>query len=153
MTTYKLNELKMYSDIEEEIAIIINSETGIYYGMNKLGTIIFENLIKGVPYEKILAKFKDLENFEESNFNNYIDFVIENEENNIDIDFDFDIDETIIKEDLCMPKVKEYLDVQELLFADPIHEVKEDEGWSPEKSSLNEDLEDVEKRKEKMKKN
>ncbi|MBQ2644354.1 hypothetical protein IJG14_02115, partial [bacterium] len=76
MTTYKLNELKMYSDIEEEIAIIINSETGIYYGMNKLGTIIFENLIKGVPYEKILAKFKDLENFEESNFNNYIDFLI-----------------------------------------------------------------------------
>lgn len=31
------------------------------------------------------------------------------------------------------PTCNEYNDVQELLFADPIHEVKEDEGWKPEK--------------------
>ena len=32
-----------------------------------------------------------------------------------------------------MPTCNEYNDVQELLFADPIHEVKEEEGWKPEK--------------------
>ena len=33
--------------------------------------------------------------------------------------------------------IKEYNDAQELLLADPIHEVNQETGWSPEKSSLN----------------
>ena len=33
----------------------------------------------------------------------------------------------------CHGVCKEYKDVQELLFADPIHEVSEEEGWKPEK--------------------
>ena len=35
--------------------------------------------------------------------------------------------------DQFIPVCKEYKDVQELLFADPIHEVSEEEGWKPEK--------------------
>ena len=35
--------------------------------------------------------------------------------------------------DNFIPTCNEYNDVQELLFADPIHEVKEDEGWKPER--------------------
>ena len=34
MTTYALNDSKMFMDIDDGIAIVINSETGIYYGMN-----------------------------------------------------------------------------------------------------------------------
>jgi len=60
------------------------------------------------------------------------------------------IDETIAKEDEYIPVVAEYKDAQELLLADPIHEVKEEEGWSPEKSSLNEDKDDVARREAKM---
>jgi hypothetical protein len=43
MTNYKLNEDKMFADIADGVAIIINGETGIYYGMNEFGTSIFEN--------------------------------------------------------------------------------------------------------------
>ena len=32
MANYQLNESKMFADITDGIAIIINSETGIYYG-------------------------------------------------------------------------------------------------------------------------
>ena len=60
------------------------------------------------------------------------------------------IDETIAKEDNYILELKEYNDAQELLLADPIHEVKEEDGWSPEKSSLNEDKEDVARREAKM---
>ena len=44
---YVLNEEKMFADVTDGIAIIINSETGIYYGMNGLGTAIYENLVNG----------------------------------------------------------------------------------------------------------
>jgi len=36
--------------------------------------------------------------------------------------------------DAFTPECKEYRDVQELLYADPIHEVEEETGWTPEKS-------------------
>ena len=37
MAVYVLNDAKMFSDIADGIAIVINSETGIYYGMNGFG--------------------------------------------------------------------------------------------------------------------
>ena len=40
MTNYALNESKMFMDIEDGVAIIINSETGIYYGFNAFGTSV-----------------------------------------------------------------------------------------------------------------
>ena len=52
---YVLNDEKMFADITDGIAIIINSETGIYYGMNALGTAVYENLINGASTESILA--------------------------------------------------------------------------------------------------
>ena len=54
------------------------------------------------------------------------------------------------KEDNFILDVREYNDAQELLLADPIHEVKEESGWTPEKSSLNPDKEDVKRREAKM---
>ena len=35
--------------------------------------------------------------------------------------------------------VQEYNDAQELLLADPIHEVKVEDGWQPDKSVLETD--------------
>ncbi len=154
MTNYKLNEAKMFADAADGIAIIINSETGVYYGMNKLGTMVYENLIKGVSAEKILEKLKSFKPDVEESFKEYIKFVTENEimieDSAIKENVEVNIDETIAKEDEFIPKAEEYLDAQELLQADPIHEVKEEEGWTPEKTSLNEDKEDVARREAKM---
>jgi hypothetical protein len=47
--------------------------------------------------------------------------------------------------------VKEYNDAQELLLADPIHEVKPETGWQPDKEALNPDEEDVKRREAKAK--
>ena len=43
-----------------------------------------------------------------------------------------EIDPEVAKADDFIPVCTEYQDVQELLFADPIHEVDVDEGWKPE---------------------
>ena len=152
---YVLNDEKMFADITDGIAIIINSETGIYYGMNALGTAVYENLINGASTESILAELKSMpdvpENLEE-NFNSFIKSLAEKEvilesapsEGSVSILYE------TAKEDNFILDVREYNDAQELLLADPIHEVKEESGWTPEKSSLNPDKEDVKRREAKM---
>ena len=58
MANYQLNENKMFADITDGIAIIINSETGIYYGMNAFGTQVYENIAQGVSTDKIWDTIK-----------------------------------------------------------------------------------------------
>lgn len=55
---YKINEEEVFSDITDGIAVIINSGTGIYYGMNAFSTNIYENIINGVSTEKIISAAK-----------------------------------------------------------------------------------------------
>ena len=156
MTYYKLNEDKMFADITDNAAVIINSETGVYYGFNELGTEIYSNLENGVSSENVLKKLETLTENAEEQFKNYINFVLEHEimlpSDVGDDGAEAVISEAIARECGFIIKADEYLDAQELLLADPIHEVKEDAGWSPEKSSLNEDKEEVARRKEKIRK-
>lgn len=152
MTNFQLNENKMYADVTDGIAIVINSETGIYYGMNAFGTQIYENIVNGVPISKIWESIKVL-GADRENYQAFIDAMLEKE---IllpapESDAEVKIDEVAAKNDKFILELKEYNDAQELLLADPIHEVKVEEGWYPEKSSLNEDKEDVARREAKMK--
>lgn len=153
MANYRLNEDKMFADITDGIAIIINSETGIYYGMNSFGTQVYENLAHGVSTDKIWEKLKEF-GVDEIFFNAFVEALVEKEillpasDTGVEVNLDFEV----AKADKFTLKLKEYNDAQELLLADPIHEVKEDKGWSPEKSSLNEDKEDVARREAKLEK-
>lgn len=155
MTNYVLNEEKMFADITDGIAIIINSETGIYYGMNAFGTAVFENIRDGVSTENVLSALKaipgipaDIDLKLETFVNTMVkhELIIESEL----IDAKGEIDPEVAKADNYVLEVKEYNDAQELLLADPIHEVKEETGWAPEKDALNPDKDDVARRESKM---
>jgi hypothetical protein len=154
MDAYKLNEEKMFSDITDGIAIVINSDTGIYYGMNKFGTSAFENLIKGVPAEKVLEAAKALPGAPDdlgANFTKFIDTLVEKGlviagEASAET---ASIDAKAAEEDKFEPAVTEYSDAQELLLADPIHDVKDETGWTPEASSLEDDKAKLAEKKKK----
>ena len=156
MTYYRLNEDLIYSDISDGMAILINIETGVYYGLNGLGTEVYSNLVNGVSSETVLKKLKSFTDNAEEQFEKFIEFLQVNEimlpskEGNESAEAERD--EETAKECDYVLNADKYLDAQELLLADPIHEVKEAEGWAPEKSSLNEDKEDVARREAKMKK-
>lgn len=155
MTNLVLNDEKMFADITDGIAIVINSETGIYYGMNALGSAVLENIINGASIENILKALKAMPNVPsdiEAKLNAFVDelkakeLVIEGgngaAEANISAEavadgFDLTVDE--------------YSDAQELLLADPIHEVKEDTGWTPEKDSIGYTKEETREREKKVK--
>jgi hypothetical protein len=152
--TFVLNEAKMFSDIADGIAIVINSETGIYYGMNSFGTAVFENLLQGASTEDILAAAKTLPDAPDDLEQRLLDFVeqlkgfevlLEGEGNG-----SAGLDAAVLGEDGFALLVKEYSDAQELLLADPIHEVKEDKGWAPDKQALETDEATVKAKEAKM---
>jgi len=136
MKMYKLNEQEMFSDITDNIAVIINAQTGIYYGMNSAGTLVYKSLIEGNSVTSILDYLKKIPqvpvNIEEK-LNVFIDelfkknIIIEGStvENSIAMD------SAILIKDNFELKVGEYMDAQELLLADPIHDVEKEEGWNP----------------------
>ena len=152
---YALNEEKMFADVTDGIAIIINSETGIYYGMNGLGTAIYENLVNGASVEKIAAALKAIDGAPadvESKLNDYIKSMLDNEliVEASESDAEVSVDSAVAKEDNFEMEVKEYNDAQELLLADPIHEVKEETGWTPEKDSIGYSKEETREREKKI---
>lgn len=155
MTNYVLNEEKMFADITDGIAIVINSETGIYYGMNALGTAVFENLINGASVENVLAALKVLPNVPadiETNLNAFVEAIVAKE---LVIAGAANDKEAQIAAEAAAEgfdiNVSEYNDAQELLLADPIHEVKEDTGWTPEKDSIGYSKEETKEREAKVK--
>ena len=157
MATYALNESKMFSDIADGIAIIINSETGIYYGMNSLGTAVFDALMAGASAEAVLAALKALPGVPADMDARLTAFVDKLKEFDIVLDgndaagaVEVSIDAPVAEADEFTLMVEEYNDAQELLLADPIHEVKEDAGWQPEKDALETDETVVQQKESKM---
>ena len=65
-------------------------------------------------------------------------------------DIDVVISADVAKESEYMLTFTEYNDAQELLLADPIHEVKEETGWTPEKDSIGYSKEETIEREKKM---
>jgi hypothetical protein len=133
---YKLNESKMFADVTSNVAIIINSETGIYYGMNNCGSIVFQALLDGCSTSSILNGLKKVENCPsdiEQKLKDFTDdllnkeILIAGEQTSKEPKFD----EAVIKQDNFEMKVSEYADAQDLLLADPIHDIDEEEGWQP----------------------
>ncbi len=156
MSSYKLNEEKMFADIADDVAIVINGETGIYYGMNGFGTSIFENLLKGIAVAAILYELKKIPNIPadiEIRLASFVNILVTKE---LLIPTDKFSEEQVVinivgafNEGFAL-NVSEYNDAQELLLADPIHEVKEEMGWTPQKEALNPDKEDVARRESKI---
>lgn len=155
---YALNDEKMFADVTDGIAIIINSETGIYFGMNGAGTMVYENLVdKNVSAEKLLAALKTVAGAPadiEARLNAFIQKMLDNElivEAPVN-DGTLEIYEDVLKDDEFVFDVQEYDDAQELLLADPIHEVKEDTGWAPEKDAIGYTKEETKEREKKVEK-
>lgn len=154
--SYILNDEKMFADVTDGIAIIINSETGIYYGLNAFGTQVYENLVAGASVEAILQASKQIPNIPadfESKLKAFVDDMLEKGilvESSVSTSIEAKLDEAIAKEDGYTLDLKEYDDAQELLLADPIHEVKEETGWTPEKDSIGYTKAETAEREKKM---
>ncbi len=131
---YKLNEEKMFFDIADGQAIVINFVTGMYYGTSALGSVILERVVKGNDIKKIVSavsKLKDCPNDIESKINKFIDQLKE-KEIIIDGETNEGGDEEISEDALADGyelTLDEFAEVKDLILADPVHDVDVEEGW------------------------
>ena len=135
---YQLNDAKMFADITDGMAIVINSSTGVYYGMNGFGTTVFESLISGLSLSEIREAVSTMPGAPDdilARLDNFIETLVGFEIIIPGVEgpsSPVSLNPQLASMDGYLLECKEYKDVQELLFADPIHDVKEDKGWSPE---------------------
>jgi hypothetical protein len=132
---YEINEEKMFYDICDNRTIVINSETGIYYGINDFSTTIFENIVKGSSIPDMLAALHKIPGVPADIDQRLLKFIEELEEKEIiiagpTVENGANINaEWAIQDDFNLSLI-EFADEQELLLADPI-EMIEYEGWQP----------------------
>jgi hypothetical protein len=131
---YKLNEPKVVSETLDGEAIAINLVTGSYYSMNASGSAIWGLILAGNSVVRIIdqAKLryvgesqaigKSIESFIVRLMQ--VDLIIESELTEPGILPSWDQP----KEAFLAPSIEEYDDMQEMLLADPVHDVTE-AGW------------------------
>lgn len=131
---YRIDESQFFYDYADGLAIIINSTTGIYYGINTFGSAIFNNLVKGVSPASILEQLQHLSNCPleiESTFSDFItrlqnfNLLIAEEQEGAEA---HPFNESIAADGFFF-EVEEFAEIQEILLADPIHDVDSDYGW------------------------
>lgn len=130
---YKLNEEKMFFDIADGQAVVINFVTGMYYGTSTLGSAVLEKLVQKVSSDKILAALSavdgcpadmgaKLDAFIKALSDKEIIVPAETEEQEVSFD-------SAAFADGFELTLDEFAEVQDLLLADPIHDVDVEEGW------------------------
>ena len=136
---YRIEASRFYYDYADGLAIIIDSATGTYYGMNVLGSAVFDQLVKGSAPVAILEQLlllvdcgmpgrsSDVEEAFTDFFSKVRDFgflLAEEKQGKPAEPFE----EKAIADGFFL-ELKEFAEIQEILLADPIHDVQSDFGW------------------------
>lgn len=131
---YKLNEEKMFYDFADGQAVVINYQTGMYYGMSLLGSAILDRIVAGKNVDEIISAVKALPQCPPDIAERVHGFIKELQEN-----------EVIVKgptvsggaeplakevgEDGFDLKLDMFAEMSDLLLADPVHDVDMNAGW------------------------
>ena len=130
---YKLNEEKMFYDMAEGQAIVINFTTGMYYGTSSLGSAVLDALLAGASVEDTCKAIQALPGCPadmEAQLNTFIGQLLEKE---IIVPGDATgaacaIDASSLADGFKLT-VDEFAEVQDLILADPVHDVDVEQGW------------------------
>lgn len=131
---YKLNEEKMFFDIADGQAIVIAFTTGMYYGTNSLGSVVLERLVGGRAPDAIARAVKALPGCPDGFDGVLAEFIDKLKENGILVEGDpvpggdEPIDGMAAADGFELP-LDEFSEVQDLILADPVHDVSVDIGW------------------------
>ena len=131
---YKLNEEKMFYDYADGQAVVINYQTGVYYGMSLLGSAILDRIVAGKDIEGIITAVKALPQCPSDIAERVHAFVKELQETEVIVD-----GPTVpggaeplakeVAEDGFDLKLDMFAEMADLLLADPVHDVDMEAGW------------------------
>ena len=133
---YAIRNKQVINETLDNETIIINLETGVYYSLNPVATLIWKGLAFGIPINTISAQLANCHpeaTDVEANvqkFTTFLEFeqlIAASEAGSMDMDkFSNEVESDT--NPYLPPAIEKYEDMQEMLLADPIHEVEED-GW------------------------
>ncbi len=131
---YTMNESRAVSETLDGETIIINLETGSYYSMNETGSIVWNQILLQHSVDQIIQFFLDHYDASFDVVEKSIACLIESLENDNLIIEAGDISNAPLgknnspKKTFVAPVIEKYTDMQEMLLADPIHDV-DAVGW------------------------
>ena len=139
MERYQLNSAKMFYDMADGQAIVINFDTGMYFGMSSLGSAVLDAAVNGASAGEILAALAKLENCPgdmESRLEKFLCALTEKEiikeagqAGEADVSGgSLAFPEGALEEGFALT-VNEYAEAQDLILADPVHDVDVNMGW------------------------
>ena len=131
---YKLNEEKMFYDMADGQAIVINFITGMYYGTSSLGSVVLDALMNGASKENVLAAVQALPGCPGDMAAQLDTFIAQLLEKEVIVSVEGEgcaapaIDAGALQDGFALT-VDEFAEVQDLILADPVHEVDVEMGW------------------------
>ena len=131
---YRLNDEKMFFDLADGQAVVINFLSGIYYGTTALGSVVLERLVNGKAPEKIAVAVKALPGCPEDFDARLSAFMEKLQEKEIILagetspGGDEDIGDAALADGFVLT-LDEFSEVQDLILADPVHDVDVEQGW------------------------
>lgn len=131
---YKVNESKMYYDIAEGQAVVINFLTGMYYGANLLGSAVLDRLQAGASREAVLAALCALTGCPDDIEEQLDAFIARLLDLEILVPGPAETSKCGLigaeaLEDGFYLAIDEFAEAQDLLLADPVHDVDATQGW------------------------
>jgi hypothetical protein len=133
---YSIRSKQVINETLDNETIIINLETGVYYSLNPTATLVWKGLIAGISIHSIAAELQtrhpetpDVA----AAVQKFITFIAMEQLIEATVAGTSDVEK--FKGEVAAavgafvsPTIEKYEDMQEMLLADPIHEVEKD-GW------------------------
>lgn len=127
---FRFNEGRMFADVDDGMCVIIDSQTGTYFGMDEESSKVFTALCESSV--ESIAKFIQ-QKYDKNALSDLNAFASDLKGKGILLE-DSDSEGKPVS-DLELASFKwvcdSYTDAQDLILADPIHDVDEGEGWTP----------------------
>lgn len=131
---YKLNEEKMFYDYADGQAVVINYQTGMYYGMSLLGSAILDRIVAGKNVNDIISAVKALPQCPPDIAERMQNFVKELVEKEIIVEGPSvpggaePLAKEVVEDGFEL-KLDMFAEMSDLLLADPVHDVDMQVGW------------------------
>lgn len=130
---YRLNEEKMFYDMAEGQAIVINFTTGMYYGTSSLGSAVLDALLAGSSVEDVCKAIQALPGCPadmDAQLDTFVQALLEKEilAPGESTGAACVIDAASLADGFALT-VDEFAEVQDLILADPVHDVDVEQGW------------------------
>lgn len=131
---YRLNEEKMFYDFADGQAVVINYQTGMYYGMGLLASAILDRIVAGKDVNEIITAAKELPQCPSDITDRVQNFVKELLEKEVIVSGPTaaggsePLSDEVAADGFDL-KLDMFAEMADLLLADPVHDVDMNEGW------------------------